>query len=153
MLSFCRGHQFISLPYAVKGMDVSFSGILTALQRHVEGAKKGGHVLNDQEQADYCYSLQETLFAMLVEVTERALAHTQAQEVLIVGGVGCNARLQEMMHAMMEERGGKLYKTDERFCIDNGAMIAQAGLLAFQCIGNEERPFVIPWEGCTITQR
>ena len=36
---------------------------------------------------DLCFSLQETLFSMLVEITERALAHAYNQ-VLIVGGVG-----------------------------------------------------------------
>tara|TARA_B110000285_G_C14699386_1_gene412747 strand:- start:300 stop:461 length:162 start_codon:yes stop_codon:yes gene_type:complete len=46
---------------------------------------------------DLCYSLQETLFAMLVEITERAMAHCNSKEVLLVGGVGCNVRLQKMM--------------------------------------------------------
>lgn len=64
---------------------------------------------------------------MLVEITERAMAHSGSSEVLIVGGVGCNERLQQMMQQMANERGGKLFATDERFCIDNGAMIAQAG--------------------------
>lgn len=71
------------------------------------------------------------MFAMLVETTERAMAHTGSQEVLIVGGVGCNLRLQEMMRIMADERGAKLYATDDRYCIDNGAMIAYAGLLMF----------------------
>lgn len=38
---------------------------------------------------DLCFSLQETVFAMLVEITERAMAHCGSEEVLIVGGVGC----------------------------------------------------------------
>ena len=59
------------------------------------------------------------------------MAHCGSNEVLIVGGVGCNLRLQEMMGIMCEERGAKLYATDERFCIDNGAMIAQAGYLMY----------------------
>ena len=82
--------------------------------------------------ADLCFSLQETLFAMLVEITERAMAHVGTQDVLIVGGVGCNVRLQEMMGVMVRERGGKLYATDDRYCIDNGAMIAWPGLLALK---------------------
>ncbi|XP_058841433.1 tRNA N6-adenosine threonylcarbamoyltransferase isoform X3 [Acipenser ruthenus] len=81
---------------------------------------------------DLCFSLQETLFSMLVEVTERAMAHCGSREVLIVGGVGCNLRLQEMMEVMCQERGAKLFATDERFCIDNGAMIAQAGWEMFR---------------------
>lgn len=43
---------------------------------------------------DLCYSLQETVFAMLIEITERAMAHVGASEILIVGGVGCNEHLQ-----------------------------------------------------------
>ncbi|MXQ98028.1 hypothetical protein E5288_WYG020061 [Bos mutus] len=81
---------------------------------------------------DLCFSLQETVFAMLVEITERAMAHCGSQEALIVGGVGCNVRLQEMMETMCQERGARLFATDERFCIDNGAMIAQAGWEMFQ---------------------
>jgi tRNA A37 threonylcarbamoyltransferase TsaD len=63
---------------------------------------------------------------MLVEITERALAHVGSNEVLIVGGVGCN-ELQQMMGKMLQERGGSLCAMDERYCIDNGAMIAAAG--------------------------
>ena len=38
---------------------------------------------------DLCFSLPETVFAMLIEITERAMAHCGSEEVLIVGGVGC----------------------------------------------------------------
>ncbi len=69
---------------------------------------------------------------MLVEITERAMAHCGQNMVLIVGGVGCNLRLQEMMNRMVEARGGQLCAMDDRYCVDNGAMIAQAGLMAFQ---------------------
>jgi N6-L-threonylcarbamoyladenine synthase len=83
------------------------------------------------QQVLFCGVVQETVFAMLVEITERAMAHCDKKDVLIVGGVGCNERLQSMMRIMCEERGGSLYATDERYCIDNGAMIAYTGLLAF----------------------
>ena len=123
-----KGKRYISLPYVVKGMDVSFSGLLSYIEDI--GLKK----LNKGEctDADLCYSLQETVFAMLVEITERAMAHCSSAEVLIVGGVGCNVRLQEMMAEMAEERGAKLFATDERYCIDNGAMIARAGYELFR---------------------
>ena len=97
--------------------------------------------------ADLCFSLQETVFAMLIETTERAMAHTGSEEVLIVGGVGCNLRLQEMMGVMCSERNANLFATDMRFCIDNGAMIAQAGYHMF----NEG--MITPWNETTITQR
>ena len=40
--------------------------------------------------------------------------------VLIVGGVGCNVRLQNMMEVMVQARGGSLCAMDGRYCIDNG---------------------------------
>jgi len=136
-----KGTNLVDLPYAVKGMDCSFSGILAYVDglagllasglgddRKDRLRTESGEVVTRE---DLCFSLQETVFAMLVEITERAMAHVGASQVLIVGGVGCNERLQEMMGLMASERGGSVYATDERFCIDNGIMIAQAGLLAF----------------------
>lgn len=66
---------------------------------------------------------------MLTEVTERALSHINSNSVLIVGGVGCNVRLQEMIKEMLKERDGVLGAMDSRYCIDNGAMIAYSGYL------------------------
>ena len=88
-----QGTKYVELPYVVKGMDVSFSGILS----HIESQGREKLERGECTAADLCYSLQETVFAMLVEITERAMAHCGSQEVLIVGGVGCNVRLQEMM--------------------------------------------------------
>uniref|UniRef100_A0A2N9HMY6 N(6)-L-threonylcarbamoyladenine synthase n=1 Tax=Fagus sylvatica TaxID=28930 RepID=A0A2N9HMY6_FAGSY len=138
-----KGEQFIDLPYAVKGMDVSFSGILSYIEATAVEKLKN----NECTPADLCYSLQETLFAMLVEITERAMAHCDTKDVLIVGGVGCNERLQEMMRIMCSERGGRLFATDDRYCIDNGAMIAYTGLLAYA------HGTVTPLEETTFTQR
>jgi N6-L-threonylcarbamoyladenine synthase len=75
------------------------------------------------------------------------MAHVGSKEVLIVGGVGCNERLQEMMRIMCMERNATLYATDERFCIDNGVMIAVAGLLQYKCEGGT------PWMQTTCVQR
>lgn len=138
-----QGKKFYPLPYAVKGMDVSFAGILTHLEEKVSSLMKSEKFT----QADLCYSLQETIFAMLVEITERAMAHVGSKEVLIVGGVGCNERLQEMMGIMANERGAHLFATDERFCIDNGAMIAQAGKEMF------DSGMHVPLSDSTYTQR
>eukprot|EP01097_Dermamoeba_algensis_P002019 TRINITY_DN1800_c0_g1_i5.p1 TRINITY_DN1800_c0_g1~~TRINITY_DN1800_c0_g1_i5.p1 ORF type:complete len:359 (+),score=94.88 TRINITY_DN1800_c0_g1_i5:56-1078(+) len=138
-----KGSKFIELPYVVKGMDVSFSGLLS----HIEGVANDLLSKGEATKEDICFSLQETAFAMLVEITERALAHCGVNEVLIVGGVGCNERLQAMMAEMMKERGGKLFATDERYCIDNGAMIAWTGLLMYK--GGQTTPL----NETTCTQR
>ncbi|KAL0583723.1 hypothetical protein ABG067_006399 [Albugo candida] len=137
------GKQYIELPYIVKGMDVSFSGLLTFIEKEATEKLDAGECT----KADLCYSLQETVFAMLVEITERAMAHCKQSLVLIVGGVGCNKRLQEMMGIMAKDRGGQVCGMDHRYCIDNGAMIAQAGVLQYQ-YGE-----VTPFEEATCTQR
>jgi len=138
-----EGTKYLALPYAVKGMDVSLSGILSYIEERAPKLLESG----EYTKADLCFSLQETIFAMMIEITERAMAHCGSKEVLIVGGVGCNLRLQEMMAVMCEERGGKLYATDMRFCIDNGAMIAQAGWEMLR-VGMQT-----DWEDTAITQR
>ncbi len=111
--------HYIPLPYTVKGMDLSFSGLSTAA---TEAAKR-------HDLADVCYSLQETAFAMLVEVTERAMAHAEKKEAMLVGGVGANKRLGEMLNTMCLERGARFFLPPKKFMGDNGSMIAYTGLI------------------------
>ena len=119
-----NGKRLIPLPYTVKGMDMSFSGLLTAA---IDLLKKGEHKLED-----LCYSLQETVFSMVTEVTERALAHTEKKEVLLTGGVAANKRLQSMVRAIAEEHGAEFCVMPREYAIDNGAMIAWTGVLAYK---------------------
>lgn len=112
------GKRYIELPYVVKGTDLSFSGLLTnAIQKS-----------KDNSLEDVCLSLQETAFAMLTEVTERALAHLKTEEVLLTGGVGNNLRLQEMLRVMSKEHNAR-FDVPKNYCNDNGVMIALLGLL------------------------
>jgi N6-L-threonylcarbamoyladenine synthase len=145
-----KGRHILDIPYAVKGMDVSFSGILARMDE-LAAQMRAGTLKSPEGDAitpeDLCFTLQETVFAMLVEITERAMAHVGSGQVLVVGGVGCNLRVQEMMGIMAESRGGSVYATDERFCIDNGIMIAHAGLLAYETGQTTEL------EDSTCTQR
>lgn len=117
-----KASQYIPLPYTVKGMDFSFSGLTTSAQ---DAARKF-------PLPDVCHSFQETAFAVLVEVTERAAAHTGKNEVLLAGGVGANSRLREMLTIMCKERGIDFYVPEKRFMGDNGAMIAYLGLLMYK---------------------
>lgn len=141
-----KGEKLIDLPYLIKGMDVTLSGILTLIERSISKWLE----MEKYTEADLCLSIQETMFAMLVETVERAMALTDSKQVLLVGGVGCNERLQEMMHVMAEERGAQLCATDERYCIDNGAMIAHTAILMHKSgykLNDES------WKETAITQR
>lgn len=129
----------LPLPYATKGMDVSLAGILSSIEAYTTDKRfrpaldaESGDGDDIITPADLCFSLQENVFAMLVEITERAMAHVRSKEVLIVGGVGCkldaavksqgatnmlrsgNERLQQMMGVMAQERGGSVFATDDR---------------------------------------
>lgn len=117
-----KSDKYLELPYTVKGMDLSFSGLLTAAVRKVEAG---------EPIEDVCYSLQETAFSMATEITERALAHSKKQEVMLCGGVAANRRLNEMISIMAEEHYADFYQPPINYCGDNGAMIAWMGQLMF----------------------
>ncbi len=116
-----NGKKLIELPYSVKGMDVSFGGLLTNLKLKLAAGRC--------RKEDLAFSAQETVFAMLLEVSERAMAHCGKNELLLGGGVACNSRLQEMAKKMCEARGSKCYILENQFNVDNGAMIAWLGIV------------------------
>ena len=113
--------KYIEMPYVVKGMDLSFTGLVT----------NAVNKLKTHKLEDICFSLQENCFAMLTEVVERAVAHTEKEEVLLTGGVAANKRLQEMLTIMCKERGAKFYVVPKEYSGDNGVMIAWNGLVAY----------------------
>jgi N6-L-threonylcarbamoyladenine synthase/protein kinase Bud32 len=115
--------KYVNLPYTVKGMDLSFSGLLTSAIRKYESGESIENV---------CYSLQETAFSMLVEVTERAIAHAKKDEVMLCGGVAANTRLREMVSIMSEEHYAEFFMPPVKYCGDNGAMIAWMGQLMYK---------------------
>jgi len=130
MEKLAKNGKYVELPYVVKGMDLSFSGIVTEV---IKKFKKAQGTMSkpklEEFMSDLCYSFQETCYAMLTEVTERALAHTEKNECLLTGGVATSQRLQEMLKIMCEERGARFYVCPKEYAGDNGTMIAWLGLL------------------------
>ncbi|MFC6768030.1 bifunctional N(6)-L-threonylcarbamoyladenine synthase/serine/threonine protein kinase, partial [Natrinema soli] len=115
--------EYVDLPYVVKGMDFSFSGIMSAAK---QAADAGTPV------EDVCYSLQENVFGMLTEVSERALSLTGSDELVLGGGVGQNARLREMLAEMCAQRGAEFHAPEPRFLRDNAGMIAVLGAKMYE---------------------
>jgi glycoprotease/Kae1 family metallohydrolase len=113
----------LELPFAVRGMDLAFSGVMTAAQRLLDNGAELGAV---------CWSLQEHAFAACVEVAERALSHTGKTELLLGGGVACNTRLREMCSLMAGERESTSHAPPRMYCIDNGTMIGLLGYIELQ---------------------
>lgn len=132
-----KGGKYYELPYSVKGMDVSFSGMLTrALRLYKEGVSK----------EDLCFSLQETAFAMLAEVAERAMAQTGKKELLLIGGVAANKRLCEMLSIMCKERNATFHAVPLEYAGDQGVMIAWQGVLQKDETINPETANIYPYQ-------
>tara|TARA_Y100000034_G_scaffold64989_1_gene78637 strand:+ start:138 stop:1127 length:990 start_codon:yes stop_codon:yes gene_type:complete len=119
-----KSKNYIELPYSVKGMDISFTGLLTKLKQMYDSKK--------YKTEDLAYSLQETIFAMLLEVSERAMAHCNKKELALGGGVACNHRLKEMSKIMCKERNAKCFIPENQFLVDNAAMIGLTGYLMYK---------------------
>lgn len=115
-----EGTNYIELPYTIKGMNVSLAGISSNLKQRFQKCEK---------VEDLCYSLQETCFAMVMEVCERAMAYTKKKEFVIVGGVASNKRLEKMAKEMCKLRGAKYDSFEMQYAMDNGAMIAWEGFV------------------------
>ncbi len=120
-----RGKNLIELPYTVKGMDIQLGGIYTYIKNLLER----NHNISKE---DLAFSVQEHVFAMLVEVLERAVAHLNKEEVVLTGGVAANRRLREMVKTMAEERKIKFKPLPFDLATDNGAMIAWTGILWYK---------------------
>jgi N6-L-threonylcarbamoyladenine synthase len=129
--------EYTRLPYSVKGNDVSFSGLLTAAKNAFDAGKSF---------EEMCFSIQETAFAMVVEVTERALAFTGKKEVMIVGGVAANKRLSAMMETMVARHEARYRVMPLEFSGDCGAQIAWTGYLCWK------EGVVVPVEGASVKQ-
>lgn len=108
------GGKYIPMPYTVKGMDFSFTGLLT------HSVKQAGK----HSKEDICYSIQETSFSMLCEALERAMLLTNSTELLVCGGVAQNTRLKDMIRMIAQDHKAKVGYAANEFNADNGAMIA-----------------------------
>ncbi len=128
--------NFVELPYSAKGMDLVFSGLQTAAENlwNKEKQKFAENEIEKLEQLkkNIACSLMHTAFAMLTEVSERALAHTEKNEILMTGGVAASQTLRKMIQSMARERNAKLFVPPIPVCVDNGAMIAWLGLVEFK---------------------
>ncbi len=111
--------KYVPLPYTVKGMDLAFSGLQTAAEQKIANERK----------EDLAYSLLHNAFAMVTEVSERALAHTEKNELLLTGGVAASKALREMLQKMCDARSCKFFVPPFDVCVDQGTMIAWLGLI------------------------
>jgi len=112
-------------------LDVSFSGLKTAVALKARAASAGGDPaqLPDARKADIAHAFQAAVVDVLVAKSVQALAQTGLSALVVAGGVGANRQLRERLVATIERRGGQVFFPEPEYCTDNGAMIAMAGAL------------------------
>ena len=109
--------------------DFSFSGLKTAVATLVRTLDGMGTL--DRERPHVAASFQEAAVDVLVTKTMRAVEQTGCRRVLLGGGVSANGRLREEMAARLG-RGGQVLLASPRLSLDNGAMVARAGLFRLE---------------------
>jgi N6-L-threonylcarbamoyladenine synthase len=116
----------------VKGdLDFSFSGLKTAVLRHVRERTTTGETLTDAEIDNICASFQRVVVNALLDRTFEAADRYGAQSVGIAGGVSANARLRKDLADRAARLGFPAYVPALSLSTDNAAMIAAAGLRNF----------------------
>ncbi|CAD0184586.1 t(6)A37 threonylcarbamoyladenosine biosynthesis protein [Ruegeria sp. THAF57] len=119
------------------GCDLSFSGLKTALMRMRDqiAAEKGG--FTRQDRADLCAGFQQAIVDTLAEKTRRAIdLYLQKSPpdpvIAVAGGVAANSAIRSALETVATENGARFTAPPLRFCTDNAAMIAYAGIERFR---------------------
>ncbi|CEN32034.1 tRNA N6-adenosine threonylcarbamoyltransferase [Candidatus Westeberhardia cardiocondylae] len=107
-----------------KGLEFSFSGLKTFAANVIRNSKK-----NKQTKANIALAFENAIVETLIIKCHRALNLTKCNNLLISGGVSANQKIRTKLKNMIKKRKGKIFITPTKFCTDNGAMIAYAGIL------------------------
>ncbi len=124
-------HADRNAPEMKGDLDFSFSGLKTAVLRHVRQRAESGGALTEQETNDICASFQRVVVTTLLDRIFEAADRYGAASVGIAGGVSANARLRKDFVARAERLGIPAFVPHISLSTDNAAMIAAAGLRNF----------------------
>ncbi|AKF04654.1 tRNA (adenosine(37)-N6)-threonylcarbamoyltransferase complex transferase subunit TsaD [Sandaracinus amylolyticus] len=111
---------------STKRLDFSFSGLKTAIARHVE---KHGAPKDERELADVCAAFQHAVVEVLARKSVAACKQRRIPRLVLAGGVAANAGLRARTTQLATSVGVKVFVPPIASCTDNAAMIAYAGYL------------------------
>lgn len=116
--------KFPSAAIAGDTLDLSFSGLKTAVINYINNSRARGDIASD---ADIAASLTRAVVTSLCARVEEAALRLHRDTIVLAGGVAANSHLREAMQKMCEKRGWKLCMPERSLCGDNAAMVgAQA---------------------------
>jgi len=104
--------------------DFSFSGLKSAVARHVQAAELTGATLN---VADVAASFQDAVCDVLTAKTVDACREHGVDTLLVGGGVAANGRLRALIEERAAAAGLTVRVPRPNLCTDNGAMVAALG--------------------------
>jgi N6-L-threonylcarbamoyladenine synthase len=115
-------------PLRGQGLDLSFSGLKTAVRLAVDAHRdNGAEELSEPLRADIAASFQAAVVDTLADKCRAALEATGFERLVVAGGVGANRRLRAELEALGRRSGVRVHYPRPALCTDNGAMIAYAG--------------------------
>jgi N6-L-threonylcarbamoyladenine synthase len=129
-------HADRNAPTLKGDLDFSFSGLKTAVLRHVRHRQDERHgalpLFSDGEIADIAASFQRVVVTALVDRTFDAARRFQARSIGVAGGVSANSRLRADLKTRGQRREIPTFVPSLPLSTDNAAMIAAAGLRKFR---------------------
>ena len=114
-------------PLRNQGLDMSFSGLKTAVRLTIEPHRDANGALTDRVRADVAASFQAAVVDTLTGKCRQALEATGLERLVVAGGVGANRSLRASLADLGRRVGARVYYPRPALCTDNGAMIAYAG--------------------------
>ncbi len=129
--------------------DFSFSGLKTAVARHVESAERAGRTIDVN---DVCASFQAAVIDVLTRKTVAAATELGVGTVVIAGGVAANRGLRKLAEDRCAAAGVKLRIPRIGLCTDNGAMIAALGAHVIAAGGVPSGPLLTGDPGLDVSQ-
>jgi N6-L-threonylcarbamoyladenine synthase len=114
-------------PLKNQGLDMSFSGLKTAMRLAIDSCRGGDGALTETVRADLAASFQAAVVDTLTGKCRQALEATGLTRLIVAGGVGANRALRSSLAALCSTLGARVYYPKPALCTDNGAMIAYTG--------------------------
>ncbi len=115
----------------IEGLNFSFSGLKTSFLYFLQDQLRHDPLFIENNKADLCASLQNTIVEILVEKSFLALNQTKIKQITLAGGVSANSSLRSAMQAKIGSKGYKVYLPAIKYTTDNAAMIATTGYFKY----------------------